>query len=317
MDINHTNKPLVSIVIFSWNRKNDILRSLSEINRSSYKNLEIILVDNGSTDGTINEVQKKYQKVKIIALKKNIDIAAYNYGFAKAAGKYILILDDDSFPAHDAIQKAVTEMEKDENVVGIAFNINNPKINGCETICWPSFVYTFVGCGAMVRSNIFKKAGFYDPDFFLYCNELDVTIRMLNQNNNFCFRFFPKIVSNHMISAVNRSGKRRAFYELRNNLWIIWRYFPPLTVIRLTARRIIEEFVFMFTWHKSFSGFFSGLLSAISGAPHVFKKRIPINDKLRDKLIHNPTHVLGQPLGLFLAENFKSLLNKLRSNKSI
>ena len=61
------DNPLVSVIIVTWNRKDDILDALNALVRQTYKNLEIIVVDNGSSDGTSNEI-KKYPNCNLIIL---------------------------------------------------------------------------------------------------------------------------------------------------------------------------------------------------------------------------------------------------------
>src|SRR5690554_4798994 len=101
------NNPLVSIVILCWNRKKDMKESLNNIRKIDYTNLEVIVVDNCSTDGTVEMIEQDYPEVNLIKMYKNIGIEAYNIGFKNSLGEYIVILDDDSFPAKGAIQRMV------------------------------------------------------------------------------------------------------------------------------------------------------------------------------------------------------------------
>jgi len=83
-------------------------------------------VDNGSTDGTVQMVQLQYAGcVNLIALKKNLGVAAYNIGFNQAEGEYIVILDDDSFPEKNAISRMVEEFDKNEELGIVAFDVRN------------------------------------------------------------------------------------------------------------------------------------------------------------------------------------------------
>jgi len=116
---------LVSIVMLSFNRKNDVQEGLQELLKQNYKNMEIIVVDNGSTDGTPGMVKNKFPEVTLITLKENLGVAAYNKGFQQAQGKYIVILDDDSFPGSNAIPRMVEEFEKNEKLGVVAFDVRN------------------------------------------------------------------------------------------------------------------------------------------------------------------------------------------------
>ncbi len=92
--------PLVSIVIPTYKRKEMCLRLLKSILESSYKNIEIIVVDDASPDGTKEFIEKKFSKVKklnIFKNKKNLFTAgSRNAGQEKASGDYILFIDDDN-----------------------------------------------------------------------------------------------------------------------------------------------------------------------------------------------------------------------------
>jgi len=112
----------VSIVMLSYNRKKDVAEGVEALLNQDYKNIEIIVADNGSTDGTAEMIRDKYNdKIQLIALEKNIGIAAYNMGFDRATGEYIVILDDDSFPVKNAITRMVEEFEKNDKLGVAAF----------------------------------------------------------------------------------------------------------------------------------------------------------------------------------------------------
>jgi len=111
--------PLVTVNILSWNRKEDLRESLIELKKTTYPNIELIVVDNASTDGSPEMVEREFPYVKLIKMPKNIGIAGWNIGFEKANGKYIMVLDDDSYPAPDAIELMVEEFEKADEDVGI------------------------------------------------------------------------------------------------------------------------------------------------------------------------------------------------------
>lgn len=307
--------PLVSIIILSWNRKDDLNTSLKHIFDSSYKNFEVIVIDNGSTDGTLRLIKNEFPTVKLVALTENIGIAGYNEGFKIARGQYIIVLDDDSYPANDALAKAVMILEKERLVVGIAFNIIHPTNNISESAGWPENVFTFIGCGAILRRDVLEKAGYFDPTFFLYCNEFDLTIRMLDQNNQYTLKYFTNIVAYHNISVLNRTSARRAYYQLRNNLWILWQHFSFWNSFRLSFRRIFEELVFAFTWHKSLSAYFRGLFSAFTNLPRCLRKRKVISLQLEQKLITTDQPVFGEPIPTFLLNNIRSINKKFTRHR--
>jgi len=88
--------PLVSVVVLNYNGKHHLKTCLDSLLRTRYPNFEIILVDNGSTDGSVEFVQQNYPTVKIVRLSRNIYTAGgYMAGVLVAKGKYVAILNND------------------------------------------------------------------------------------------------------------------------------------------------------------------------------------------------------------------------------
>lgn len=116
------NKPIVSIIIPTYNRCNDVFMLLDSILASKYpkESLEIIVVDNASTDGTAEKVSEKYEKEQflcLIRLERNMMAAGgRNVGIKAARGKYLLFADSDNIISAEMIAVLVAEMEKDDNI---------------------------------------------------------------------------------------------------------------------------------------------------------------------------------------------------------
>ena len=70
-----SHKPiLISVVIITWNRKRDILETIQAVYNQDYKHFELIVVDNGSMDGTVEAIKQGYPNVKLIALDDNLGV---------------------------------------------------------------------------------------------------------------------------------------------------------------------------------------------------------------------------------------------------
>lgn len=128
------NNPLVSVVIPTYNRKNILKRLLKSLLRSSYKNLEVIIIDDASKDQTFEEIKKEYsanRRIKIYRNKKNLFAAgSKNVGLGKAKGKFIAFVDDDNVVDSRMIEELVKVLVDNQEVgeVGpINYNFNNKK----------------------------------------------------------------------------------------------------------------------------------------------------------------------------------------------
>ena len=294
------NYPLVSIVTICWNRKAEIRESLSRIREIDYPNLEVIVVDNASADGTPEVIEAEFFEVKLIKMFKNIGIEAYNIGFKNAKGEYIVILDDDSFPAKDSITKMVDKFSNDTKLGVVAFDVRNfynydevKKVEADEAdlvkketaAVAENYLMAFNGAGAGVRRELLEKVGFYPEEFFLYWNEQDTAFRILDQG--YRVQFFSDVVAYHKYSPKNRSSWRAPFYYTRNSFWLIWKNYPLLLALKLTIRQIyyclyysLEQKTFIYL--KAMGAAFAGL-SRLQGrrkpvANHIAcNLRIPFN----------------------------------------
>ncbi len=125
-NISHMKNPLVSIIIPTKNAAEFLEKTLTSVKAQTYKHLEVILVDNYSTDNTV-KIAKKY--TKNIYFKGNERGAQTNYGIRKAKGKYCYRIDGDFVLDKDIVKEAVEKCEK-EHLDGVAVhNVSVPSIS--------------------------------------------------------------------------------------------------------------------------------------------------------------------------------------------
>ncbi|MBU1095473.1 MAG: glycosyltransferase family 2 protein [Bacteroidetes bacterium] len=184
---------LVTINILSFNRKEELRNTIKNVMMQSYKNIEVIVVDNASTDGAPDMVKEEYPQVKLIRLKKNIGVSGWNEGFKAAAGKFVLVLDDDSYPSEHAIRNGVDLLALNKKTGVIAYSIYNTRIENSETEEFKDTPSLFVGCGALIRKEVLRKVGLFNELIFIYLHELDFSARVYNAG------FFIKYLSNSTV----------------------------------------------------------------------------------------------------------------------
>ncbi len=234
----------LSIVFLNFNKlaetkiTSEILQGLCE-NRND---IEIIAVDNGSSDGTA-EFLKAQPNIISIFLPDNSGISGYSAGFVKARGDYILVLDDDSSPTNLAdIDNTLKKFSQHPTIGIIATHIQNP--DGSPQWSWhlpktntfsPSPF--FIGCGFIIRRELFKKIGWYPKNFFLYQNEIDVSFQAGLQGYDIFYD--PDCIIIHRGKPSSRPGWRRVFFPTRNTLWLIRRYYPQPQASYMIVSRIL------------------------------------------------------------------------------
>ncbi len=204
--------------------------------------IEIIAVDNGSVDGTAEYLQKQADIISIL-LPENKGITGYNAGFNQSRGKYLLILDDDSCPMDlTGIDHALQTLTQRQDIGLIAAHIQSP--DGSPQWSWhlpKNNTLTrspfFIGCGFIIRRDLFAQIGWYPENFFLYQNEIEVSfrIRLLGYD----ILYDPAFIIVHQGMPSLRSGERRIFFPTRNTLWILRRYYSQPQLSYLIFSRIV------------------------------------------------------------------------------
>ena len=237
----------ISIVFLNYNRVKETWITVEKLLscKNEFNDIEIIAVDNGSTDGTGEYLSSLGESIKPVLLDKNHGIEGYNRGFEAAQGDMIIVLDDDSH-IEAATIKRVKQLFSDEQGIGvIAFRIVNSSGKRFKT--WhipPDDTYqdsfAFVGCGFAIRKDLFKKIGFYPGDFFLYHNEIHVAIKV--RLLGYRIVYDPLCVAVHRTADHSRDPSRRVYYTLKNSLTLIWKYYPAPAAFYMTLSRVIISF---------------------------------------------------------------------------
>jgi len=229
-------KSLVSAVILTWNRKDDLRVTLEKLRDNDYSPLEVIVVDNNSIDGTGEMVRASFPETVYLPQTANLGIAGYNIGFKAARGEYIVVLDSDSYPEKDAIVRMAALFEKHADVGVVAFDVHStprdaPPADGTADEACDAVGYH--GAGAGFRREVFEKAGYWYEPFFLYFNEMDHALRVVNAGYRILHA--PAVRAVHKSSPVARPSAHGSYYYSRNALWVIWRHYPFMPMLAATV----------------------------------------------------------------------------------
>lgn len=239
-----TKEPLVSVCILTWNRKLDLLKSINFIKQSTYKNIEIIVVDNVSSDGTSDFIQKKSKDIILITRKNNNGVAGWNDAFKTAKGEYLLVLDDDAHPARDTISQVVKAFEENCQMSILCCNILNYQTKESAFTYLnkgqkePMEVFDFIGCGFAMKRSVPKQIGYFSDKLFMYAHETEYSVRALAKKLHMFL--YPNIIVWHRVSPISRTSGRSLYYCTRNFFLIAWMYFPVSFAINVTLSIFIE-----------------------------------------------------------------------------
>lgn len=277
--------PLISVISLNWNRREDLIRTISDIRQQTYEPKEIIIVDNGSTDGSVDMIRKDLPEVRMISLRTNLGVEGYNVGMKKASGEYLFLIDNDmDLLQTDTLEKVVSYFEKNPRLGAVALQVrdrsrkalshNNPKFwqeRVGEDQGYPCSA--FDGGGVVFRRKVLNIVGHYLPEFFIYHSEVELSTRIWDAG--FEVRYFPGVAVSHRESPVSRDDRLQTYYATRNYLWYVWLYYPPRSATYETFHFLQRSFIQNIRGKKSMGAWLRGLTAAVIRWPSIFKQREP------------------------------------------
>lgn len=214
--------PSISFVLATRNRCATTLETLARIgdcglNPGAH---EIFVVDNASTDGTPTAVRREFPSVNLIELSENRGAVSKNIAFTQASGKYIVTLDDDSYPLPGSIEQMIRHFQHNPRLGAASFNVRLPS-GQRECSAYPN---VFIGCGAGIRRTALNEVGPLPDDFFMQAEEYDLSLRLLDAG--WGVQAFDDIHVVHAKSPATRSSSQKMRLDVRNNLLLVARRFP-------------------------------------------------------------------------------------------
>lgn len=214
---------LVSVLVVNYNGRyflNACLSSLESqvIPRGEF---EVLLIDNGSSDGSVEFVREHFPNVRVITLTENVGFAAANViGLQNARGRFIALLNNDATADPSWLAEMLSSIDADSKIGGVTAKIvfahNSSVINSAGLVLYrdgrggdrgfrcddgpqfaePAEVFGACGAGVLYRREMLEAIGFFEPRFFMYYEDLDLAWRA--QRHGWRFVYAPKAVVRHV-----------------------------------------------------------------------------------------------------------------------
>jgi len=255
-----STQPLVAIVIVNWNKKEMTGNCLKSLKMTSYKNYKVILIDNGSTDGSIEYLKKINPKMIILRLKRNYGYTegtnvGWKYALKNLNAKYVCAMDNDIVTVQkDWLSLIVSELEKDP-LRGIGSgkhtfqngnlqlpymgadrkDDNKPAKGKYEFV---KEVSSFFGPAIVIKNTVIRKIGCYDENFFYGPNDIDYCLRA--GKAGFKLVYNGHSLSVHIGSVSGLSPMKDFIYLNQSESMMIYsfRYYSSLGKIAMIFRQL-------------------------------------------------------------------------------
>ncbi|MCY4062959.1 MAG: glycosyltransferase family 2 protein [Chloroflexi bacterium] len=251
-----------SVVIPNWNGLRFLAVCLDALREQTLADIEIILVDNASTDGSQDFVQTKYPEVRLIELEQNRGFTgACNVGMDAAKGAYIALLNNDTEVASDWAEQVTRAFEShtDAGIIaskmllfdqrdrlhtaGDFFTVDGRAGNrGAwerDSGQYDRGEYVFSACGgsAVYRHSMLAEIELLDDEFFFLLEDVDLAWRA--QLAGYRVWYEPRAIVYHHLSATG-GGVTASYHDGRNGIWLITKNMPA-SLLRKYARQILAR----------------------------------------------------------------------------
>jgi GT2 family glycosyltransferase len=253
--------PNISVIIVSFNSREDLSECIPSLLSQSYPDYEIIVIDNNSGDGTSNFLERNYPSVKVIANKENYGPAkGYNVGITASGGKYVVLLNPDTVVEKDWLLELVKAIESDERIAACQSRVllygNPAHINteGNEVnylgFTWcrnygqlskhSHVIEETLGlsvCSAILRRNTLEEVGWFDEDFFMYLDDTDLGLRM--QLRGYKVVCNPRSIVYHKYKFL--PSRQKLYYLERNRLLVLCKIYDKKMWLKIFPIYIFME----------------------------------------------------------------------------
>ena len=237
--------PLIVAVVLNWNAAEETIECVRSLHGSTYNNIEVVIVDNASTDSSVEKIKEEFPQVKIILNSINAGYAGgNNLGISYALNRnadYILVLNNDVIVNNQTIEYLENKISSDERIgivsckifykddknriysgagsfirwrcSGVNRGSTLGRIHNNDKECFVSYVG---GALFLARAEVFKKSGLLNEKFFMYFEDLEFVRRV---TKNYLIAYTPKAIAYHASGGGTRwhnYSELYLFYHTRN-----------------------------------------------------------------------------------------------------
>lgn len=298
------NIPMVTVVIVNWNGKNLLRDCLESLEAQTYRDFSVVVVDNGSTDGSVDWVKQRFPDVHVIALDKNYGFClANNIALKEIESEYAALLNNDAMAHHDWLAHLVAAMEGNPAAGFATSKIlyhDRPDIidragdgytragvaalrgRGENARLYDRTEWIFGSCGgaSIYRTAMLKKIGYFDPDFFLIHEDVDLSFRAQLRGYR-CLYVHDAVVLHRASSSIGYDSPVSVYYGHRNLEWVYLKNMPSGLIKKTLIFHLIYVVVALgfFLIRGQIRPFLGAKRDALKGWRRMIRRRRSIQDE--------------------------------------
>lgn len=325
--------PLISVIIVNYNVGALLLECVESVFRTAYDNIEVILVDNNSHDGSHKQCKEKFPNIHLIENFENLGYCeGNNVGIRKASGEFVVILNPDTIVVPTWLQELLQTYNKygeglyqpkilsldNKKIIASTGNmihlfgfgfardrgeIDTNRRNKIEQIGYASGTCLFTSISVM------KKIGYFDSFLFLYHDDLDLGWRAAQLGIK--SYYVPSSIIYHAESYLLKWNAKKFFWLERNRQYCLKTHYSKQTYSKLfPSLLIINVLVWFFYLSKGFVGSkIKADLDVMKNRKHILQRYSELENK---KIISDIDLIKLYPDFIFVPENvFGTVSNKL------
>lgn len=265
------NKPLLSVVILTYKRQDELLRTLATVVSTNSGDVEVIVVNN-NPDDTGEVLSQKFPHVQYIDTGGNIGCEARNIGVERASAEIVVTIDNDvHMKGAEFVENIIEFFRRHERAGCVNFKVLRPDgelslrdwCHPRDHIKWSDteFQTDHISEGASAfRKKAFKAAGGYFAPFFIGHEGPDLCLRIMKVGYEIWYT--PDVETLHYASTAARPDWRAYYYNTRNNIWLAYRHYPVFYALKYVAY-YTAMMMFYSVKNKQFSSFMKGAVDGV------------------------------------------------------
>lgn len=289
---------MIRVIVLNWNGQRWLEKCLSALRGQEGCAFEVVVVDNASTDGSLQIVRDRFPEYRIVALDTNVGFAAGNNAGARGASvPYLVFLNNDTEVEQGWLSALIAVAERDPSVGLVTSQIvfmDRPDLvdsagdgylrcggafkhghgQPAETPSGEREVFGACGAGFLIRRSLFERLGGFDEDYFMVYEDVDLSYRARLLGSR-CLLARSAFVRHAGSGSLGRVSPLAVFYGQRNLEWTWLKNSPPSILWRSLPAHVAYDLAGLVAYARAgmLGQWLRAKLAAVMGLPRVLRKR--------------------------------------------